>query len=256
VDWLQAKFEIITLVEAQRRITQGFNPRPSVCVTFDDGYADNLSQALPLLLERRIPFTYFVAWDFIREQLPFPHDVQRGQPLAVNTAESIRALADLGVEIGSHTGSHCDLGPMEDPQALRRELVDSKRAIEDFIGHPVRYFAFPYGQRGNLSAAAFSLGRAAGYWGMCSAYGGYNLIGEDAFHLQRFHGDPNLEYLKTWLDFDPRMARIRRFDTRAVRDRSRAAIPRLPMQPAASTAGAIQGSPAASSRASRGRTID
>jgi hypothetical protein len=47
---------------------------------------------------------------------------------------------------------------------------------------------------------------------MCSAYGGCNEVGGDAFHLQRLHGDPELLYLKNWLDFDPRVRRVRRYD--------------------------------------------
>ena len=61
IDWLQAHFDLLGLEEAQRRIREGASPRPAVCITFDDGYAENLDQAIPLLLERRIPCTYFVA---------------------------------------------------------------------------------------------------------------------------------------------------------------------------------------------------
>ena len=211
IEWLQSGFDVIGLPEAQRRIQERFNPRPSVCVTFDDGYADNLHRAVPWLLERNLPFAYFVTWDFVRDQRPFLHDLERGRPLAVNTTQSIRALADCGVEIGSHSCSHCDVASLQDPAELRREIVESKRAIEECIGRAVRYFAFPFGQKINLTTAAFEMGRAAGYWGMCSAYGGYNELGEDHFHLQRFHGDPNIDYLKSWLDFDPRIQRVRRF---------------------------------------------
>ena len=89
---------------------------------------------------------------------------------------------------------------------LLREIVDSKKCLEDAVGHQVRYFAFPFGQRQNLSPLAFQLGREAGYHGMCSAFGGSNVGGSDPFHLRRIHGDPRLEYLKNWLDFDPRLA--------------------------------------------------
>jgi peptidoglycan/xylan/chitin deacetylase (PgdA/CDA1 family) len=212
VDWLQERFELIDLAEVQRRLRARESARPAVSITFDDGYADNLDYALPLLIERQIPCTYFVSWSYIVEQRSFPHDVMRGAALAVDSARSIRALADAGIEIGSHSLSHCDFGQVHDEQRLRTELVDSRRQIEDAIGKPVRYFAFPYGQRENLSPAAFAIGSAAGYHAMCSAYGGYNFPGRDAFHLQRIHGDPRTEYLKNWLDFDPRMERVAGYD--------------------------------------------
>jgi peptidoglycan/xylan/chitin deacetylase (PgdA/CDA1 family) len=118
----------------------------------------------------------------------------------------------MGVEIGSHSFSHPDLGSISDRDRLDREIVATKRELEDAIGQPIRYFAFPFGQRNNLSARAFAIGREAGYWGMCSAYGGYNEVGGDPFHLQRIHGDPELTYLKNWLDFDPRVRRVGRYE--------------------------------------------
>lgn len=212
IDWLQSKFDLVSLSEAQQRIRSGFNARPSVAITFDDGYAENCLQAIPLLLERQVPFTYFVVWENVRDQRPFPHDLARGQPLVPNSLASIRALADMGVEIGSHSLTHPDIASIKDLDELRREIVGSKAQLEAAIGRPVRYFAFPYGQRSNLAARAFEMGRSAGYWGMCSAYGGYNEIGDDPFHLLRFHGDPEIERLKNWLDFDPRAQRIRRVE--------------------------------------------
>ena len=62
IDWLQRHFEMISLQEAQRRVAEGTS-RPSVHVTFDDGYAENCDHALPLLVERQIPCTYFVTLD-------------------------------------------------------------------------------------------------------------------------------------------------------------------------------------------------
>ena len=75
------------------------------------------------------------------------------------------------------------------------------------IGREVRYFAFPYGMHKNLSVEAFDVAFNAGYYGVCSAYGGYNFPGDDAFHLRRIHADPELVRLKNWLTVDPRKVR-------------------------------------------------
>ena len=66
IDWLQEQFDIVSLQEAQRRIECGQNDIPTVSITFDDGYADNCKTAVPYLLEREIPFTYFVTTDNTR----------------------------------------------------------------------------------------------------------------------------------------------------------------------------------------------
>jgi hypothetical protein len=50
---------------------------------------------------------------------------------------------------------------------------------------------------------AFELADEHGYEGICSAYGGYNLPGGDAFHLERFHVE-DMPRLKNWVTVDPR----------------------------------------------------
>ena len=111
IDWLRPRFDLVSLAEAQARIASGRNRIPTACITFDDGYADNMRFAVPLLLKYHIPFTYFVSTNHVLGGKPFPHDVAIGQPLAPNTPSQLRELAAAGVEIGGHTRSHADLGP-------------------------------------------------------------------------------------------------------------------------------------------------
>src|SRR6476620_271517 len=49
IRWLRSRFDIVSLSEAQTRISCGRNQRPTACITFDDGYADNRRFAIPLL---------------------------------------------------------------------------------------------------------------------------------------------------------------------------------------------------------------
>lgn len=208
IDWFEKHFDLVSLSELQKRIDSGFNNRPTLAITFDDGYAENCQFALPLLIERGIPVCYFVTIDYVTSQEPFPHDVALGNPLPVNTVESLRALSRSGVEIGAHTRTHSDMGAIDDPQELSDELVTASREIEEHIGCPVQYFAFPFGQRKNMNPEAFRILKDHGFLGVCSAYGGWNEIGEDSFHIKRIHGDPSFERVRNWLSFDPRVGRI------------------------------------------------
>lgn len=210
IHWLRERFDLVSLAEAQQRIASGRNRWPTACITFDDGYADNRRSAIPLLLKYRIPFTYFVSTDHVLHGQPFPHDLKAGQPLAVNTLAHLRELAAAGVEIGAHTLSHADLGALDSVDRLRDEIVGSKQELEDAVGAPVRYFAFPYGQHENLSAAAFRVAYEAGFAGVCSAYGGYNFPGDDPFHLRRFHADEQFIRFVNWMTVDPRKLRMHR----------------------------------------------
>jgi peptidoglycan/xylan/chitin deacetylase (PgdA/CDA1 family) len=205
IRWLRDRFDLVSLSEAQARITAGRNRVPTACVTFDDGYADNMRFAVPLLLRHQIPFTYFVSTNHVLGCQPFPHDVAAGVPLAPNTLGELAKLVGAGVEVGAHTRSHADLGAESVTQAqLHDEIVGSKRDLENALHCEVRCFAFPYGLPQNLSTNAFRVARHAGYRAVCSAYGGYNFPGDDPFHIRRFHADPGMSRFKNWLTVDPR----------------------------------------------------
>jgi peptidoglycan/xylan/chitin deacetylase (PgdA/CDA1 family) len=206
IQWLRRRFDLVSLEEAQRRIRTGDSDRPAVAITFDDGYAENCEHALPLLIKLKVPCTYFVATRFVLEGRPFPHDVEAGTPLPVNTPEQIRALANAGIEIGAHTRTHIDLGSVTDCRVLKEEIAGAADDLAAITGLRPRYFAFPYGLHRNLNAEAFQVARGAGYDGVCSAFGGYNRLGGDPFHLQRFHGDTDLLRVKNWVSGDPRKA--------------------------------------------------
>lgn len=212
VRWMAERMDIIPLSEAQRRIAAGENHRPAVALTFDDGYADNCDFALPLLLRLGLPVTYFVSTRHVVDDLPFPHDVEAGVRLRPNTIEQLRAMAEAGVEIGAHTRTHADLGAPANQPYLAEEIAGSKADLEEALGWPVRYFAFPYGLKANLSAEAFRVAYAAGLEGVCSAYGAYNLPGGDPFHLRRIHADPEMLRFKNWLTVDPRKLQADDFD--------------------------------------------
>jgi peptidoglycan/xylan/chitin deacetylase (PgdA/CDA1 family) len=63
--FLARHFAVLPLLEAARRLQKGFLPRRACCITFDDGYADNLTVALPILDRYRLPATVFVATGYL-----------------------------------------------------------------------------------------------------------------------------------------------------------------------------------------------
>lgn len=210
IAWLARHFELISLKEVQHRIRTGDNTRPAVSITFDDGYAENCQEAIPLLIKERIPCTYFVTLGNVLHGEPFAHDVALGHPFPANNCEQLRAMADAGIEIGAHTYSHADLAQIHDPKELYREVVTAGRELGRLVGRPVRYLAFPFGQHVHLNVRAFQMAQAAGYHAVCSAYGGYNFPGGDSFHLQRFHAD-ELIRVKNRATVDPRKLTVPRF---------------------------------------------
>ncbi len=211
LDWLERSFDIIDLREVQACIDNG-SDRPKVAISFDDGYGDNADYAIPELVRRGLPATYFVSTNFIESGRAFPHDLEAGTELRPNTIHEIREFSEHGISIGAHTLSHCDLGTVTSPKTAHSEIIGSAQKIEDWIGSSVDYFAFPFGQPENTSQLAFDVIRMHGFRGCCTAYGAWNWPAESpyrptcasSFHIRRIHADPGIERLRNWLTLDSR----------------------------------------------------
>jgi peptidoglycan/xylan/chitin deacetylase (PgdA/CDA1 family) len=117
-----------------------------VVVTFDDGTADFVEHALPILERHRLPVTLYAATGFIDEGRPFPGD---GLPL------SWRGLADACatglVDVGSHTHGHRLLDRLAADQ-VDDELDRSIELIGGHVGHPPLHFAYPKAVAGSAAA--------------------------------------------------------------------------------------------------------
>ena len=212
IDWLKKNFELISLAEAQNRIRRPRNDRPCVSVTFDDGYASNCELALPLLIDKGIPCTYFVTTENVLFGKPFAHDLAMGNRFEPNNISQLRDLARAGVEIGAHTRTHPHLGRIDDPARRYDEIVAARNDLQDALGFAVQRFAVPFGQHEHLNDAVFQLCNEAGFECVVSAYGGYNWPGGDPFHLQRMGTDGPYLRMKNWTTVDPmKLLRIKRF---------------------------------------------
>jgi peptidoglycan/xylan/chitin deacetylase (PgdA/CDA1 family) len=115
-------------------------PRRTAALTFDDGWRNWLSTALPVLRSLGVRGTFFVCPGLFGGTHP---DLD-GEAGALLDEAGVRELHDAGMEIGSHTLGHPDLRGLDDAE-LERELRDSKRAIEAITGEPCRVLAYPYG---------------------------------------------------------------------------------------------------------------
>ena len=204
IDWLQQRFDMISLPEVQERLCGGIQPSGS--------RQHHLRRRLRFELRRR-PATARRAQDPLHlfrfdgkcaQARPFSHDLAAGATLAPNTVAQLHAMIADGIEIGAHTRTHADLGRIVDPDELYDEVIAGAEDLEAAIGQPIRYFAFPFGKCPNMNSAAFALGHTRGYAAMCSAYGGYNFPGDDPFHLQRIVVDGLDVRLKNWVTLDPR----------------------------------------------------
>lgn len=71
VKFLKNNFNLISTHDLINQIKNGNITANSICVTFDDGYADNYAHAKPILEKNNCPATFFIATAFINECTPF-----------------------------------------------------------------------------------------------------------------------------------------------------------------------------------------
>ncbi len=202
---LRRRFHVVPLAEVFDAARSGrATPPRTVAVTFDDCYRNNLFAAR-VLAEHGLPAAFFVPTGFVGAQRPFPWD--HGLPAMPNlTWDDVREIVAMGHEIGSHTINHPNLGTAPYAEA-RREIFGSKAVLEERLGRPVRWFAYPFGGKNNFRPEAAALVEEAGYEGCLSGFGGFVRPGGDCRILPRdsaacYQGLLNLElHLRGCLDW-------------------------------------------------------
>ena len=117
----------------------------SVIITFDDGFQDFADAAWPAMAKHGFKPIVYLPTAYIGRAEGW-HGIA-DPPRQLMGWGTIRALAAEGVEFGSHTVSHPDLGALPE-DARTAELERSKAEIEQRLSHPARHFAPPYGIAG------------------------------------------------------------------------------------------------------------
>lgn len=183
-------------------------PEKSFAITFDDGYADNLLQALPLLKKYHCKATLYLVVDrFDRDwsiQRKAHHNEGELRREAKLSDEQVRELLASGcIELASHSMTHADFSRL-DAQAVSAELVQSRQILEQRFGVPVNSFAYPFG---HYTSAQVDLARVAGYTSAVTTQEGIEAPGQwDALQLQRL----KISGKDNWLAFLLRMRGGRR----------------------------------------------
>jgi peptidoglycan/xylan/chitin deacetylase (PgdA/CDA1 family) len=146
----------VTLADAVRR-GQPLPPH-SLVITFDDGYADTLTVALPLLKEFGFTATCYLVAGAVGGRSDWT------DPAPLMDWEGARAWLAAGMEIGSHSVSHPDLTRLDDAQ-VREEVAGSRRRIEDRLGVAAASFAYPFNR---VDPRVMDAVAAAGYAAACA----------------------------------------------------------------------------------------
>ncbi|HWN09645.1 MAG TPA: polysaccharide deacetylase family protein [Pyrinomonadaceae bacterium] len=128
LQWLARWRRVVTLED-----TLSSSRRKGVALTFDDGYRDNLTVALPLLEKFQLPMTIFVTAGFLDRE-PY-----------LSKSELRELSRHPLVTVGAHGLWHRHFNRLSRNEA-RHELVESRRLLTEITGKAVDLLAWPFGE--------------------------------------------------------------------------------------------------------------
>ncbi|HQE91946.1 MAG TPA: polysaccharide deacetylase family protein [Anaerolineae bacterium] len=172
LQYLQAQgYQSIFLADIYATLTTGQPlPEKPIVLTFDDGYKDAYTGALPLLQKYGFVGEFFL--------LATPAHYESPQYL---TWADVRAMADAGMSMQAHGRDHYDLGGRS-YDFLVYQILGAKEAVEAHSGQPVRFFCYPSGRYDHATIAVVE---SAGYWGAVTTAWGTELRLDNRFTWPR-----------------------------------------------------------------------
>ncbi|MBL7157119.1 MAG: polysaccharide deacetylase family protein [Candidatus Omnitrophica bacterium] len=178
-------YNVIPLAEFIERIREDEEiPPGTIAITFDDGLKNNFLHAYPVLKKYNFPATIFVTTQFVGKK-------------KFLTWEDMEIMQNDNISIGSHTISHKWL-PSLDESSLRRELVGSKKILEDRTNRKIKTLSYPLG---GYNDAVKKMAKTAGYIGAVATNPGRKQPKNDPYVLKRIRISMTSDNLITfWIE--------------------------------------------------------
>jgi peptidoglycan/xylan/chitin deacetylase (PgdA/CDA1 family) len=134
LDWMQQQgYHTITMVELFNTFYYGRSlPSKPMILSFDDGYADVYTYALPALLAHHYRGVFYIITGMIGNNYV--------------TWDQVRAMDRSGMEIESHTVHHINIGEPPAGTTTQKELLVSKAILEHMLNKPIQFFCYPTGE--------------------------------------------------------------------------------------------------------------
>jgi peptidoglycan/xylan/chitin deacetylase (PgdA/CDA1 family) len=139
----------------------GPQPRMTVLVTFDDGYRDNFTRALPVLERYQIPAVFFAVTKFVFERKAIDDEGEAETDIFPSTDELDKARGSRFITFGNHTASHRIVSRMSLGE-LKEELNASQKTFDEKLKTVPEVFAFPRGRQQDIREGVVPVLQRAG----------------------------------------------------------------------------------------------
>lgn len=151
-----------------------------VGITFDDGYQNNLINALPSLIKMDFTSTCYGVSGMLGGINSWDQAIGVPRQSLMDRDDWSNWLA-AGMEVGSHTRTHSDLSQISEEDALD-QIAGSKKELENILNCEVRHFCYPYGR---FNKSHRQMIKQAGYVTATTTHRGRVQMGDDLFSLKR-----------------------------------------------------------------------
>jgi len=162
-------------------------PERPIVLTFDDGYADFFTEALPILKRYKFPATLYVTTAYIdgtSRWLRWERETMK--PML--SWSQLQVICENGIECGGHTHSHPQLDVL--PLAVAQDEIQlCKSILEDHLQREVTSFAYPFGY---FTTEIREIVYNVGYSSACAVQHAFNVLSTDVFALKRLMVSANM----------------------------------------------------------------
>lgn len=155
-------------------------PKKPIIITFDDCYQDCIDYAVPILEKKGFTAVFYMPTDYAGTDSHWLMP-KLGFEFPIIDWDAARKLDSSGFEIGSHSLSHPYLAEIS-PEDCFRELTDSRKILEDELGHEIVHLAYPYG---SYNQKVRDISAEAGYRTACTTDERFSRPGDDMLLLPR-----------------------------------------------------------------------
>lgn len=173
--WLaNNNFTAMSLDDVLDSMTTGKLPKRPVVVTFDDGYADNYTEAFPILKKHNLKGTFFIITDYVDQDSYYM------------SSDMLKEMNQAGMEIENHTSNHLELNQLSKEDQIA-SINNGQTFLRNVIGVDANYLCYPVGKYDDIT---LDVSKELGIKAAVTTQSGISSTCNGAYELKRMRLSP------------------------------------------------------------------